>query len=268
MKKRLSIVGLGWFGMELASVLKDDYHVFGTKRKVPTEPCQVEVMPLHFDPEPEGAPLSKVFDAELLVLNIPPNARSENAEHNYRRMMDSVIAALERSPIKRAIFISSTGVFGKNEGKVDEYTLPIPTTTSGRILIEAEQRFLSVSSSETFVLRPAGLVGGDRHPAKFLAGREGISGRLNPVNLVHRNDLIAITASLLEADKLSGRVFHAASSGHPSKEEYYSVVTRKLGLAVPSFDQSDHSLGKEVDAERSKVETGVKFMFEDPFSMS
>jgi nucleoside-diphosphate-sugar epimerase len=267
MKKRLSIVGLGWFGMQLARALSEDYTVFGTKRSVPSQETAIKTLPLSFNPEPAGAPLSEVFNAELLVLNIPPNSRSQNAESDYRKIMDVILDAIALSPIERAIFVSSTGVFGENEGRVDEETLPLPSTTGGRILFEAEQRFLSVSSCETCILRPAGLVGGDRHPAKFLAGRTGVSGRKNPINLVHRDDLIAMTSAILDSEVLPGRVFHAAAAGHPSKEDYYQTMAAKMNLEIPSFDNNDETEGKEVDAEWSKEQLGVKFKYDDPFTM-
>lgn len=267
MKERLSIVGLGWFGMELAKALGETYDVFGTKRSVPNEESEIKIMPLSFDPEPVGTPLSEVLDAELLVINIPPNSRRENAEENYRKMMDVVTDAIALSSVQRAVFVSSTGVFGEQKGRVDETTIPIPSTTGGRILFDAEQKFLAISSCETFILRPSGLVGGDRHPAKYLAGRKGLSGRLHSVNLVHREDLIAVTAGLLRKNDLKRRVFHAAAKEHPSKEEYYTAMAHKLGLEKPSFDQADDSRGKQVDAEESKKILNVKFHYDDPFTM-
>jgi nucleoside-diphosphate-sugar epimerase len=267
MKKRLSIVGLGWYGMELAKALSEEFNIFGTKRSVPFLNSEVKILPLIFNPEPSGSPLSEVFNAELLVLNIPPNSRHENAETDYRKMMDTVLSAIQESPIERAIFVSSTGVFGDNEGRIDEKTLPIPSSKGGRILLEAEERFLSISSCETFILRPAGLVGGERHPAKFLAGRKGISGRMNSVNLVQRDDLISMTSAILKALESEGRVFHACAEGHPSKEEYYVAMARKMGLDPPSFDLQDNSKGKEVSAEWSKEKLDVKFKYDDPFTM-
>jgi len=267
MKKRLSIVGLGWYGMELAKALKYEYHVFGTKRSIDLKETGVPILPLNFTPEPEGTALSEIFNTDLLVLNIPPNARQENAESDYRLMMDYVVSALGESTIRRAVFVSSTGVFGSNTGIVDEETLPIPTTKSGRILAEAEQRFLSISSCETVVLRPAGLVGGGRHPVKFLAGRKGVFGRLNPVNLVHRDDLISMTAAILSSDDMTSQVFHASASAHPSKVEYYSKIAEKLNLEIPHFDLQDSSKGKIIIAEHSKQKLGIRFNFEDPFSM-
>jgi nucleoside-diphosphate-sugar epimerase len=116
------------------------------------------------------------------------------------------------------------------------------------------------------VLRPAGLVGGDRHPAKFLAGRKGVGGRLYPVNLVHRTDLIAITSALLETS-CEEKVFHAVAGSHPEKEAYYRTMAEKMGLEKPEFDPSDDSRGKLVRGERTKEWLEVKFRYDDPFSM-
>jgi len=264
--KRLAITGLGWFGMELGKSLRKDYIVSGTKRKPTVAPEGISIHELSFAPLPRGVDLDKVFDTDYLVLNIPPNARSEGALDRYSAMMDVILDALIDSPVSKLIFVSSTGVFGDGQYHVDEKTAPSPSTLSGRILMEAERKVLDFSSCRKAILRPAGLVGGQRHPARFLAGRENLSGRSHPVNLVHRSDLIAITRAILESES-DEKVFHAVASEHPSKEEYYSFASEKLGLPRPHFDEADTSRGKVVSGEWSKRFLDVSFEFDDPKDM-
>ena len=263
--KKLTIIGLGWFGSELAKTLKDKYFIKGTKREPSSRGESLEIYPLNFNPKPEGTSLNVILDCDYLVFNIPPGARNANAELNYRVMMDHLLQALESSSVKRLIFVSSTGVFG-GDGEYDEKSEPVPDTKGGRILKEAEDRILSLNRIKACVLRPAGLVGGDRHPAKFLAGRKGVGGRLHPVNLVHRTDLIAITSALLETSS-EEKVFHAVAGSHPEKEAYYRTMAEKMGLEKPEFDPSDDSRGKLVRGERTKEWLEVKFRYDDPYFM-
>lgn len=263
--KKLTIIGLGWFGLELAKALKDEYAIKGTKREPSSSGESFDIYPLNFNPEPEGTPLEVLLDCDCLVFNVPPGARCQNAESNYRIMMDHLLQALESSPVNRVIFVSSTGVFG-GEGEYDEKSEPVPETKGGNILKEAEYRILSLDRIKGCVLRPAGLVGGDRHPAKFLAGRKEVGGRLHPVNLVHRDDLIAVTSALLETSS-DEKVFHAVAGSHPEKEAYYRTMAEKMGLEKPEFDSSDDSRGKLVQGELTKEWLKVKFRYDDPFSM-
>lgn len=263
--KRLTIVGLGWFGLELAKTLKDKFMVSGTRR-VPVQYEGIESYRLDFTPEPEGDSPDDIFNTDLLVFNIPPNSGTAGADHLYRQMLDFALKHLADSPVQKLIFISSTGVFGDHQKEVDEASDPSPSSLGGEILREAEERILAMDQFQAVVLRPAGLVGGERHPIKFLAGRQNLRGRSHPVNLVHRDDLVKLTAALID-QKLQGRVFHAVASVHPNKEAYYQKAARRLGLSPPHFNPSDESEGKVVRGEWTKSILGVKFDYDDPADM-
>ncbi|MEM9050738.1 MAG: hypothetical protein AAGC47_01695 [Bacteroidota bacterium] len=267
MKEKVSIVGLGWFGVELANSLYPAYHIIGTKRAVSDDSMPYELYKLDFENDSTLNVLPKVLDTDYLVLNIPPNARASNAQDSYRKMLDLVISHSQNSPLKRLIFISSTGVFCGNSRIVDEFTTPEPMTTAGKILYEAEKNVLAISKFESVVLRPSGLVGGQRHPAKYLAGRINVKGQHQIVNLVHRDDLITTTSALIKTRKLPGGIFHACSSEHPNKKDFYQNEVIKLGMEPPVFDENDMSIGKEISANWSKQNLGISYKFEDPFRM-
>jgi len=250
--------------MKLAYSLRSKYEIVGTKRTLPKEELPFTVCKLDFRDEATYGNLNHVVKVDQLVVNIPPNARAESAQENYRNMLDLILTHAE---VKKLIFVSSTGVFGKNEGVVDEFSKPIPDTMAGKILLEAEERILSQTSFIPIVLRPSGLMGGVRHPVKYLAGRTNIAGRFHPVNLVHREDLVFMTNSLLKKSSFSGRIFHACAAQHPSKKQFYAQEAIKMGLKPPNFDEEDNSLGKEVSARWSKENLNLSFTYEDPYSM-
>jgi nucleoside-diphosphate-sugar epimerase len=114
------------------------------------------------------------------------------------------------------------------------------------------------------IIRPGGLVGQDRHPVKFMAGRKELSGQNHPVNLVHRDDLIALTHYLINKPT-KFRTYHAVAKEHPTRKEFYTTMARKHGKEVPTFDPDDHSTGKKILRTRPR---GFEFKFEDPAQMS
>lgn len=252
--------------MELAHSLHHEYDVIGSKRRLHAQ-LPFQFYRLDFRDRSTLAVLPKLMDADYLILNIPPSSAAENVRDNYHQMLDLVIDRAKNSPLKRLIFISSTGVFGGNSGIVHEFTKPIPAAISGKVLREAEEEVLKLSNIEPVVLRPAGLVGGQRHPANYLAGRKNVKGQHQVVNLVHRDDLVTSVKALIKRRKLPGDIFHACSSQHPNKKEFYQRVAIKLGIEPPVFDQNDMNTGKEISSDWSKQCLGISYKFEDPFTM-
>jgi len=262
---RISIIGLGWFGNSLAEILKGNHIVCGTKSThegaKSRDANSVPAYYLNLNERVDYAKLVPVFDVDCVVVNIPPSAAKSLG---YSDLMKKILDGIKRYKVKHLIFISSTSVFGDHQLKVDEDTIPEPTRGNGEVLFRAENFLAAYFAGRLSIVRPGGLVGGDRHPAKYLAGRKNISGRDHHVNLVHRNDLIALTQFLIENES-ERSCFHAVASHHPTKKEYYTVAAGKMGLAKPQFDESDRSEGKLILGEKTQAET-IEFEFNDPFN--
>jgi hypothetical protein len=143
----------------------------------------------------------------------------------------------------RVIFISSTSVFGMSAGKVTEATPPSPETESARWLLAVETLLRERFAHRLTVIRPGGLMGGERHPAKHLSGKVDVSGGNEKINLIHREDLIGITTSLPPGVPL----VHAVAPYHPRKDEYYVAWADQLGLARPTFKDSVFA-AREIDS--------------------
>jgi nucleoside-diphosphate-sugar epimerase len=259
---KLSIIGLGWFGLPLAERLQKEMKVVGSKRVAqPLIQGDIGIFPLNFTPEIETANAEELFQADTLVLNIPPSAMGTD----YLKAMWDVVRHLKYYGTGKLIFISSTGVFGDHQLEVDEETLPEPTSNNGKILRDAEILFQS-NHPNCILLRPGGLVGGQRHPAKFLSGRTGLKGQHHPVNLVHREDLIKMCIALIHLET-GEKVFHAVSLEHPEKAAFYREITRRNDLALPVFDPSDDTVGKKISAEHSWKIISLKPIYASPYDM-
>lgn len=207
------IVGLGWLGARLSAYLQEnDQRTWGTHRadfdfrndSLPTTPCDV------------------------LFLNTPP--LSDLSPQIFCEKLRPTTA-------KRILFISSTSVLGMNCGVVTEESTPSPDTASARWLLEVETLLRKNFYDRLTVIRPGGLIGGERHPVKHLAGRVDISGGNEKVNLIHREDLVQIITKVPHGVP----VVNAVADHHPRKDEYYCAWAQKLALSAPGFKDSEYA---------------------------
>ncbi|HRI28485.1 MAG TPA: SDR family NAD(P)-dependent oxidoreductase, partial [Chitinophagales bacterium] len=177
------------------------------------------------------------LDSELLVVNIPPGRRNPDVEKHHSAQMRYLYEVVRKSGIKRVIFVSSTSVYAPLGRLVTEaYTaLNTPDTASGRVLRKVEQLWLQNDNPfTTTILRMAGLVGGNRHPVKYLAGKTNLPNADAPVNLVHLHDCLAAVTLVLNNPPRS-TVYNICADEHPTRQQFYTFAARKLGLEPPQF---------------------------------
>ena len=108
----------------------------------------------------------------------------------------------------------------------------------------------------------SGLVGGERHPAKFMSGKTYSNGD-NPVNLIHLKDCMGIITSVIEQN-FWGQIVNGVCAENPSKKEYYTFVATKLGVEPPVFSDGK---GDFKEIESVVVGRGLEYEleFKSPF---
>lgn len=265
---KIGIIGLGWFGKKFAEFsVSQGHEVLGTKRN-PSDADSyqkgISVVPFEFENcEPSDSLKEILSFSDVLIFDIPPSAV---APEIFKKNLKAISNKISKSKIQKAIFISSTSVFSNGQGLVSEGTIPTPDGKNGVLLLALEEIWQTMISPNGIVLRPGGLIGQDRHPVKYLSGRDRLKGQNIPVNLVHQDDLVKMVYALMNADS-NQNVFHAVAKQHPEKRAFYQTVAERRALELPVFDEGDKSLGKTVDAEKSKETLGIKFDYEDPFKM-
>lgn len=225
---KISVIGLGWYGEVLARHLKQDGHeVLGTTRNE-TKISNLQNDGIQaFSLTYPHVPVDELMAADVVVLNIPPFPEELAWFKSWKW-----------NPSSWIIFISSTALY------------PAPATENA-LLLAAQEEWIKSSFQKWTILRFGGLIGGGRHPGKFLSGRKNLSGRLWPVNLIHQRDAVGFTQKVLEL-KLQRQTFHLVSDEHPSKESFYTDFCQEKGLPLPLFDQTDQSQGKIVPNEEMK----------------
>jgi nucleoside-diphosphate-sugar epimerase len=146
---------------------------------------------------------------------------------------------------------------------VDESTPRQPETNSGTALKQIEDDLLSRQAFQASVLRFSGLVGGQRKPGRFLSGKT-VSGASSPVNIIHRDDCIALISRLIQRDQW-GVCFNACSDQHPQKQAFYNLAAQQLGVAPPQFDQQG---GSNKVISNHKIKSGLNYQFQFPDPMA
>ena len=140
--------------------------------------------------------VSFLENSGLLIINIPPGL-GNNPDDSFVAKMEYFIPFIEKSSVEKVIFVSSTSVYADENNLVTEETFPKPETESGKQLVIVEKLLSENKNFQTTILRFGGLIGEDRHPVKFLAGRNNIKNPEAPINLIHQSDCIEIIQKII-----------------------------------------------------------------------
>lgn len=194
---------------------------------------------------------------EHLVVALTARPRTEDA---YRatyvegmlRGLDAV-AASGTLP-RRAVLVSSTAVFGDAppDPVLDEDAPPSPADGPGRVLLEAEQRFLERLPHGS-VLRCAGLYG---HGVPRLAPRV-LEGTLDDphrwTNRIHRDDAASAVVHLLTRPEEPASLYLGVDD-HPSQDgEVGAHLAALLGVAPPARPDPARGHGRRLSNARLRA---------------
>lgn len=174
----------------------------------------------------------------------------------------------------RIISISSTSVYGQQDGSwVDETSPCDPTQPGGICCLVAENRLQSwlrsVPAATGVILRLAGIYGPGRllsRVADLQAGRS-LAGRADAwLNLIHVDD--AVAAVLAAAKMKSPRPVVLVSDDRPvQRGEYYSRLAELVGAPPPTFDptvsrpRGSGELNKRCSNQRLKSDLGISLTY-------
>ncbi|MBE8727522.1 SDR family oxidoreductase [Flavobacterium hungaricum] len=270
---QISILGCGWLGFPLAKrLIEKGYSIKGSttsENKLSTlESAGINPFLLILNSESVSENvIDFLAESEILIIDIPPklNRKSEinavSTEMEFVKKIQNVIPSIEKSSIKKVLFVSSTSVYGDQNELITEETIPNPETESGRQLLITENILLQNQNFETAVLRFGGLIGEDRHPVKFLAGKENLENPDAPVNLIHQDDCILIIEEIINQSKWN-EVFNAAAPFHPTREAYYTQKAKEQNLALPKFSTEKLNIKKIISSEKIQNVLNYKFNLE------
>lgn len=262
-------MGCGWLGLPLAkSLIQKGYRVKGstTSQDKLSTLSEAGVVPFIIRLTENGidGDIQKFLESDLLIVNIPPKRIPDIAEI-YPQQLDNLLKNVERSAVKKVLFISTSSVYQNTNGKVDETTDPQPEKPGGKVTLAAEKKFTESGAFKTTIVRLAGLIGPKRDPGRFLAGKSNIAGANIPVNLIHLDDCLGIIENIITRNAWR-KIFNGCSPDHPLKKDFYTQAAKKAGLIPPSFNDQKSDF-KIVDGSKVTWELGYQYKYQNLMEM-
>ena len=224
--------------------------------------CGIEPYLIRLTPELEGYGLTDFFDSDVVFLNFPPNRRHPNVELFLSRAIDSLIAVMREGCVSLVVFASSTSVYASGRvGENDAGRIP-PRTPSGCALLRAEKQLQHENAFDVTILRYGGLYGYERKPGRFML-RRIVRGGNRVVNLLHRDDAVAVAVRVIEQG-VRGEIFNVCADEHPTRAQFYSQAANWLHLPPPQISFSDNAPNKIVLNDRLRLRLPYEFIHPDP----
>lgn len=248
-KTTIGILGCGWLGMPLAKKLsKLGYRMSGTttssEKLAELESYGIKAFEILLTEEGIEGPIDLFLsEIDTLIINIPPALRN-NPEGDFVKKMEMLNKRINNHGLSHVLFVSSTSVYGNQDGEITEETPALPQTESGKQLLASEKLFFEQKNFTTTVIRFGGLIGPDRHPVYYLANKKNLKNGEELINLIHLNDCIHIMTSIIQ-NNYWGEIFNGVYPYHPTKKEYYTTEAVKRNLPEPQYNTSGVKNGKK-----------------------
>jgi nucleoside-diphosphate-sugar epimerase len=269
--KTVSIIGLGWIGAPTAHLLKDKFEVIGStttsekQEKLLSE--GIGAVRFSLNPHPEGDGFNALFQSEIMIVNIPPRSRTGGGAFHLEQIK-YLKSLLDNSPVKKVVFVSSTGVY-PNENIEGKYAEDFPITladTGHDTIFRAEQMLAKDRNYDLTIVRFGGLLGDDRIPLRYFTGKENVAGHTR-VNFIHRSDAAKMLAWIVEKS-LWNETFNGVAPQHPLRRVIYEKISKDTGIAPPAIYQNEAEGNDRLISSEKILATGFEFEFQDPMDFT
>ncbi len=230
----ITVIGCGWLGLPLAvSLVKKNHTVFGTTTSINKIPYLKELgissFVLDLSEPIEKNKIEFLNQSDLVIINIPPSKLK--GQKSYSDYLLEFVKLTQTST--KIILISTTGVYPDAIQIADE-SYEFKLEDLEKETVQAEIKLKDFLANRLTIIRLAGLIGADRHPVKFLAGKKDIPNGNAPINLIHQDDAIGIINKVI-AENYWGEIINGCYPSHPVKSKYYMNKAISLDLVPPLF---------------------------------
>jgi len=251
LKKQISIFGCGWLGKPLAvSLIKEGYKIKGstTSESKLQEFQEIGIRPYLLSLENLTDTISSFLNSEILIVALP----SKNIEG-----FKNLIPYIEKSSVKKVIFISSTSVYGNSNEIVTE-----ESETQSSPLAIIESLFKNSTHFETTIIRFAGLFGYNRKPGNFFKDGRKIPNPEGFVNMIHQDDCIQLIEKVIKKNAWI-QIFNGCADTHPTRRDFYTKCSLDIGFKKPDFEEAAEIQQKIISNKKSKEILDFEYQYGD-----
>ncbi|WP_413519307.1 SDR family oxidoreductase [Psychrobacter glacincola] len=182
-----------------------------------------------------------------IAIIVTPDEYSTSGYHNSYLAINQHLAALtDKLPtLERIVFISSTGVYGQDNGEwVDESTAPVtPEREASQIILQAEQMLQQGFDDKAIIIRPSGIYGRER----LMRVRKAKEPQKEPIaagawtNRIMDSDLVNIIAHVMTI-QLPKPVYIATDYLPVTSFALTTWLCEQLGEALPVLDDKNTAI--------------------------
>jgi len=191
------IVGCGAVGGQLAHNLAQQGHTVTGIKRSPSVTAGSSVRMFAADIS-QASTLAKIDDNfDRLVFAVSADGRTEASYRSvYQAGLDNVLAKFPSIPW---LFVSSTSVYGQNQGEwVDEHSPAEPTQRNSQLIRTAEKK-VTAANQNNIVVRCSGIYGANRRHLLDNAAQTPVIQQTPAyyTNRIHQDDCVGVLAFLL-----------------------------------------------------------------------
>lgn len=245
--KNLLIIGQGDIGLPVTNKLaQDGFNVTGLARRE-RHHYALDNRAQFLQADALTLTAAQLQDFTAIAIIVTPDDYSASGYQNSYLAINAHLAALsdQLTTLERVVFISSTGVYGQDNGEwIDENTAPItPVREASQVIWQAEQVLQQGFSDKAIIVRPSGIYGRKR----LMRLRQAQAQPKAPVaaehwsNRIMDSDLVNIIAKILMIE--SAKPIYIASDYLPvTTFELTAWLCEQLGESRPKLDDKNTAM--------------------------
>lgn len=239
--QKLLIIGQGDIGLPVTNLLaQDDVLVTGLARSArenyalddKADFMQADALTLTAD---------QLKDFTRIAIIVTPDEYSTSGYNDsYLRICQHLVTLTDQlEMLERVVFISSTGIYGQDNGEwIDEYTAPItPEREASQVIRKAEQALQQGFDDKAVIIRPSGIYGRER----LMRLRKAKERQKDPIaaeswsNRIMDLDLVTVITKVMTIE--APKPIYIATDYLPvTTLELTTWLSEQVGEAAPAVD--------------------------------
>lgn len=235
--KRIAIIGAGWLGLPLAKQLdKLGHSVFASRTSdlglSELKQNGIAGFVCNLNNPQNLADTFAEYNIDTVVGSFPPGFRRGQGDE-YITQWQALAEQANSAGVSKLVMISSTTVYPDRAQDMYEQDASLELATNNdefsanaKKMLQAEQTVID-SGLNYVIVRCSGLIGPNRHPARFASKLKQVS-RSAPANMLHLTD--AIGAAIFAIEHLDHTTVNATTPSTVSKAEFYQAALNAANL--------------------------------------